>query len=1144
MNHYKPSSILKEHWKTNSIILAILSIIIYMVSISFSKAHGTDQPPQPENYNATMDSIRAAREYRSSQRYKDSVAQWRLNRSDSITAAREQAKDSMLLVRQQMKDSLDTIRAAQIAQNKRILDSTRAERMEAQARNAALIQERRDSINAVRAYRSSQAYKDSINLIRQAKQDSIKVIRQHIQDSMKAIQVAFRDSMMAEREKANAELKMAIDSMRAERQKVTDSMNLVREQRRDSLAAMKSEREIARQLKEEEKEEKRKLKIALDIQKKQDAYTNEDLRKKKWSVPRKFLQNLFTRYNFWFNTHEALRAIEENIVRIHQDDPQELIPLFVVDPQLYPNELAPEMDSLIQRASLGIQIHDPRSKWQDDLYFIVGKSYYYKGDYENAQAAFRYVITIGDEIKTEYKKKHPKWTYDPAQFSMPPIKGQHIPARNEAIIWLAKAMVADGANNKAIGLLQMVQNESQFPEELKGTLNLELANIYLKQGQTDRAIPALIAASEDKKINSYQKVRVHFLLGQIFQEKEDFYAANLYFDQLSKGNVPTDLSFYAQHQKLWNQFILEDQPLEAQEKLVKLAKEGRYKVFAGRAYLTLAQTYALQDHLEKAINTLEESIAATQDLFISSEAHTRLGDYHYQTLHYSSALIAYEKALTELDPDLQSEFHHRATQRSNALTILVPQYEDLKSADSLYRLIHLDEKDQRKEIQDHIRALKQSMRDSIAAAEMNQISNPALALNQRAPERAGRNNFYFDNPQLVQQGLQEFKETWGNRPLQDNWRKESRAIGNNAGMNLDSEQDLVLEMDAEGLPTEAFLMAQIPKNEKEIQDIHQSIGNYLFIVGKGYYSLVEDYLLAFNTLNRFITDYPDHPSVPEAYYYLYLIADKNPSLAKQVELLEQMRKAIGADHRLVLQIEESLTSGSDTDENPSQEDYEYLYDELYTLYSNHQYVTLLQQIKSHRENNLSFKEYEAHVALLKILGEVGVKNIEDAQLELELFMIQHPEKEQLIDIARSLSEKLNNEEEWDEEEMIQSIQQSYLHSTNDLFEVVIRMPSNAESMVLKSSLSDFNLMSELYGSHGVNIQSFNVQENIIIIKNFENYAAAVQYIQAIRKQSILAAQLPSNTRNIRPISIGNLQRLLYTNDWEEYEQFYQNNINK
>lgn len=1131
---------MKEHWKTNSIILLILAIIIYMVSIS--SYSGAKEPIKSYGAQNTTDSLRLLREYRSSQRYKDSVAQWRLDRQDSITKIRERTKDSMVVVRQQMRDSMNLVRAAQIAENQRKLDSARTSRLEAQNKNAALIQQRKDSINAIREYRSSQAYKDSIAYVRQQKQDSIKAIRLQIQDSLRDIQVAFRDSMVAEREKTNAVLKASIDSMRNERQMVMDSMNLVREQRRDSLAKIKSEREIARQLKQEEKEEQRKLKIALDIQKKQDAYTNEDLRKKKWSAPRRFLQNLFTRYNFWFNTNEALRAIEENIIRIHHDDLSNYIPIFIVDPEKYQSQLASEMDSLIQRASLGIQIHDPRSKWQDDLYFIVGKSYYYKGDYKNAQAAFRYVITIGEEIKTEYKKKHPKWHFDAAQFSMPPMKGKHEPARNEAIIWLAKAMVAEGDNNKAVGLLQMVQNESQFPDHLQANLHLELANIFLKQGQIDRALPSLIAVSEAKELDPTQKVRVNFLLGQIFQEKEDLYAANQYFNKLSRGNVPLDLGFFAQLQKHWNNFILGIDPLQAQEYITQLASESRYQAFSDKAYLSLAQTYALQENYQEAIAALQKSIEASQDPLISSESYTRQGDYNYEILKYEEALSSYQNALQELNPNLQAEFYHRATQRSNALTVLVPQYVALKSADSLYRLAHLPEREQKRAIQEHLRVLKQSIRDSISTAERSQNSDPALALNQRAPERVGGNNFYFDNPQLVQQGLQEFKDKWGNRPLQDNWRKESRAIGHGSELNYNTEQELVLEIDAEGLPTEAYLLAQIPQEEKELQAIHDSIGSYLFLVGKGYYTLVEDYNLSFQTLSRFIKEYPDHNHLAEAYYYLYLITDKAPQLGDKNVILNTMKQSIGVHHRLVVQIEESLTN--DAIQDPLQEDYEYLYDELYELYNRHQYVLMLDQIKDYKENNLSFKEYEAQVALLKILGEIGVQNIEDAKLELELFIIQYPEKEQLIQMANAIKEKLNSEEGWDQEEMIQAIQHSYILNENDIYEIIIKANNNAESMVLKSSLSDFNLMSEEFGTHGVNIQSFNAEDNIIIITDFPNLRSANQYIQAIKRNQILSAQLPVNERAIRPISKGNLQRLLYTKNWEEYEHFFQNHLNK
>ena len=45
-----------------------------------------------------------------------------------------------------------------------------------------------------------------------------------------------------------------------------------------------------------------------------------------------------------------------------------------------------------------------------------------------------------------------------------------------------------------------------------------------------------------------------------------------------------------------------------------------------------------------------------------------------------------------------------------------------------------------------------------------------------APGQTGGNsNFYFYNTNAVSQGQSDFKKRWGNRKLEDNWRRSSRS---------------------------------------------------------------------------------------------------------------------------------------------------------------------------------------------------------------------------------------------------------------------------------------------------------------------------------------------------------------------------------
>jgi TolA-binding protein len=68
------------------------------------------------------------------------------------------------------------------------------------------------------------------------------------------------------------------------------------------------------------------------------------------------------------------------------------------------------MDSIIRKVSVGIQIHDPRIKWSNDMYLLLGQAFYYKGNYDNAATAFRYIIASDQKSKNKKGKSANSYT--------------------------------------------------------------------------------------------------------------------------------------------------------------------------------------------------------------------------------------------------------------------------------------------------------------------------------------------------------------------------------------------------------------------------------------------------------------------------------------------------------------------------------------------------------------------------------------------------------------------------------------------------------------------------------------------------------------------------------------------------------------
>src|SRR5438128_2022069 len=93
---------------------------------------------------------------------------------------------------------------------------------------------------------------------------------------------------------------------------------------------------------------------------------SEKSEQKKFTVPRRFMQNTTTHYNYFFNANNKLNEIIDRAKAAHIDDYTQLLSFYNYDL----NETARDsiqLDSLMYKATSGIVLHDLRSNWADNM---------------------------------------------------------------------------------------------------------------------------------------------------------------------------------------------------------------------------------------------------------------------------------------------------------------------------------------------------------------------------------------------------------------------------------------------------------------------------------------------------------------------------------------------------------------------------------------------------------------------------------------------------------------------------------------------------------------------------------------------------------------------------------------------------------
>jgi tetratricopeptide (TPR) repeat protein len=1166
----------------------VFRIVFGLFLVACFLFNNTEIRAQQQNNNAASaqkrntDSIRAAqkqradsltliRNYRQSKRYQDSVERIRLNRinemkaeqkriSDSATAARKRIADSVMAERRRYSDSIrnynDSIRLDQ--QRKLAIEKEHRKRVS-------------DSLAALRTYRESKQYKDSVTQVREARKDSLAAIRKHTSDSMRAAQKQITDSLIAQRKAYNDSLKSALEAAKALRMAELDSLTKVRQLRSDSLAKVREARAELRKQKAEEKEaeKKEKMKLALEIKikKKQEQYSNEDMRKKKWTLPRKVIQNTFTRYNYYFNADRKMDEAIENMVRSNTDNYDSLITLFPFDPDRDSTKLAPDMDTIIRKSSLGIQIHDPRAKWQDDLYLLVGQAYYYKGDYQNAGAAFKYIVSRAEAEKREEEKKKNQAAKDKSKDQSKPVTYsdeektglagllEHKSAKNEAMLWLSRTLAQSKKEGHAQTLLDMLRNDAAFPARLEGRLALEQAFIDLGRSDWKKAAQSLAQVSSDKELPNWLRLRSNFLTGQLLQQQQLYAESDRFFREVLSLNPDLEMDFYARKHIATNSIVNNNTSVGTAEMLAKMSGDGKYRPYYDQVFFAMGKLALKNKQNEQAIEHFRKSIDMSQsNKKQKGLSYAALADQYYARNEYFSAKKFYDSAAALLTAD-QDPVFSLAKQRAAALDRVSGPGTLVREQDSLLHLASLSEKEQRAVIRDYIRAQERLMRDSAYRASM--ANNAGAMPDNNMNNQGAAQSWYFANPNLMRKGERDFKQRWGNRQLKDNWRR-SAASSMDFGSN---EPEEVAEADS-GLPDEDSLFAAIPNTPDARKKVEDILRKSLFNLGKGYYSHLEDYpqaLATFDTLDR---RFPDHEFGAEVLYTRYLIKMRQNKPAE----------ASALNGRLQQQYPDSewakLLRGSAADDEDNngflsptsvlaKENISNHYDETYGLLMQRQYKDVLNRVSEADEKFKNQGDFRKKYQLMKAIAIAGTGKYPEADTMLSMFVAANPADSALSNWANTVLQfirknpiatpaggsesgsTLPGDSSGAAEPVVGSLE--YTVSPASVHYVILAAQQDARFSGLKSGLSDYHAMTGGNEALSVTMTTLDANRGLIVCREFANAAAAKKYISQIRSVKLLFREYQSNEYEILSISSDNFPRLFLKKDYDAYKQFHNKN---
>jgi hypothetical protein len=649
------------------------------------------------------------------------------------------------------------------------------------------------------------------------------------------------------------------------------------------------------------------LGIKFDIKKPKQYETrvlkSEKADQKKFTLPRRFIQNTTTHYNYVFNATNKLNEVLERAKLAHRDDYSELLSFYNYSLDITVLDKM-QLDSIIYKSNTGIVLHDLRNDWIDNLFLLWGAAYYLRKDFDSAYLNFQFInYAFAEKEKDGYYKNigsrmdgnsalsiatKEKNTLPKRLFSEPP-------ARNDAFIWQIRTLMAQEELGVAAGLIETLKKDPVFPDRLRNDLEEVQAYWFYKQNIYDSAAVHLTKALSNAGTKQ-ERARWEFLAAQLFEISGNNKNAVDYYGDCIKHTTNPVMEIYARLNTIKNTKDSSENYIDKNiAELLKMARKDKYIDYRDIIYYTAAQMElernnigAAQQLLLKATKNNIENTAQRNKAFL------KLADLAFNAGDYRNAYNFLDSL--KLNDPLAKDFE-AINNRKDILKKLIVQSDIVKRQDSLQALAKLPEEERKSIIKKIVKQLRkeQGLKDEGSSQSISGGSGAVKAATEAADlfNKPTKGEWYFYNASAKIKGSQDFKSYWGNRPNIDNWRRISAVRNTNVNTRTPGVTDDISTGSpvAEEGPVEITydaLSAKLPLTDSLLKISNDSIQKALFNLGKIYADEVEDCNASIGTLELLRTRYPEFAKMDDVLFKLFYCYTKTGNTAKAAEVKQLM----------------------------------------------------------------------------------------------------------------------------------------------------------------------------------------------------------------------------------------------------------------
>ena len=440
------------------------------------------------------------------------------------------------------------------------------------------------------------------------------------------------------------------------------------------------------------------------------------------------------------------------------------------------------------------------------------------------------------------------------------------------MVWLAKTYLELTKVTDAENTFDFLRNERHFPAKKRGDLEAAEADFYLQTKNYPKAIEHLQKAVIFAKKRD-DRSRWSFILAQLNQKElgDNAKAFDLY-TRVIKLNPPYEMAFNAQMARARCFNINGKNNEEVKKQLHKMAKDEKNKDFLDQIYYALATIALKETDTTAAVGYLHQSVkTSTSNTMQKAISYLDLAKLTFVNRDYKNAQAYYDSTITVLPTDYPD--YDNVLAMRNSLTKLIKNLNTIAFEDSVQKVGTLSKKDQEKYVDNLIQKEKEA--EQKAKEEKLQANQIFKDTRNGAPDQAntGSGSWYFYNSSALSFGLTDFLKKWGNRKLEDNWRRSDKETV--AAENLEQLDDGSGKKDESKTDSAKWAnkrkkyLENIPGDSAALAKSMAKIVDAYYNIAMIYKEQLNDQPKAAATFEELLHRFPENKYKLQCYYQLY-----------------------------------------------------------------------------------------------------------------------------------------------------------------------------------------------------------------------------------------------------------------------------------